>query len=148
MKCATHFLQEKANANYLTINLDVLTKSKAHTPIYYKLSLFDSFHSTSKEKKKENLKTIGLTKIIVKSPTYNIRLTRKFKNYKSKINYNLPKSSFNKHVNNNLMKISTLNFNNIINVSECNQFYNNSSYKLKNDSLNKFISQKNLKTIV
>ena len=68
----------KEKANYLTINLDELTKSKVYTPIYSKISLFGSFHSNSKEQKKENVKKIGFTKKIVKSPKNVIRLTRIF----------------------------------------------------------------------
>ena len=138
-------IQEKAN--YLTINLDLLSKSKVCTPTYQKISFFGSFRSDSKDKKKENPKKTGITKLNINSPAYMIRLKRKFKNNKNKINYNGPMSSFNKYVNNNLVKKSTHYFNKIINVSEYNKNKNASSYKLKHSSTNKSISKNFIKTM-
>ena len=139
-------LREKIN--FLTINLDLLTKSKVGTPTYQKISLFGSFRSDSKDKKSENMNKIRLSKLSINSPNYTIRLKRKFKDNKSKLNYNGPKSSFNKYLNNNLVKKSTYYFNNIMNVSEFHKNKNISSNKLKHSSTNKSISKNNIKTKV
>ena len=136
-------LKEKEKGNFLTINLDFITKSKVGTPTYQKLSLFGSNRSDSKDKKKQKINKNGLS---IKSPNYMIRLRRKFKN-KSKINYNGPKSSFNKYVNNNMTKKSIHYFNNIINISEVNKNKNSSYYKLKHNSTNKSTSKNNIITV-
>ena len=61
-------IQEKAN--YLTINIDLISKSKVCTPTYKKISIFDSLSSDSKDKKNKKIRKIGLSKLNINSPTY------------------------------------------------------------------------------
>lgn len=122
-------IQEKVN--FLTINIDLLSKTKVCTPKYQKISLFRSFSSESKEQKKKNSNKTSFSKINVNSPSYMVGLRKKFKNNKIKINYNVPKPYFTKLVNNNLKKKSLLYFNNIIGSSKLNRNKNSSFYKLE-----------------
>ena len=124
--------QEKVN--FLTINIGLLSKTKACTPKYQKIAFFRSFKSESKEGKKNNP---PLRKVNKNSPNYMIRLKKKFKNNKLKINYNVPKPSFNKFSNNNIIKKSVLYFDNIMGSNEVYTSKNSSFYKLEKSFTNK-----------
>ena len=130
--------------NFLAINLDLKSKSKVVTPKYKKITLFGSFKSDSYEKKKEISNKISLPKLNINSPNYMIRLRRKLKNNISKINYNGPKSSFNKFMNiNSSLKKSIYYFNNIMGLSEAYKNKNGSLYKVKYNSSNRSNNKNN-----
>ena len=141
----------KNKANFLTIDLDLFSKSKVGTPVYQKISLLGSFRADSKDKKSENMNKIQLSKLNNNSPNYMIRLKRKLIDNKRKLNYKGPKSSFNEYINNKLVKKPTYYFNNVINYSEFHKnknTFSTSSYKLKHSSTNKSITKNYIKTMV
>ena len=138
-------LSIKEKANFLTINLDLLNNEKFETPRYQKITLFKtSFRSDSNDKKKESVKKMGLTKLGKNSPLYMLKLKKTNKYSKDKISYNGTKSSYNKYINNNMIRM-TYYFNNIINTSEFNKDKNILTYRIKNSGTNSSISKNNLK---
>ena len=107
----------KEKVNFLTINLDLLPKTKFGTPTYQKISLFNTARNDSNDKKRENEKKMTLTKISKNSPHYMLNLKRTSKYKRNKINYNGQKTSYNKYINNNKFRINYY-YNNNINASD------------------------------
>lgn len=138
----------KEKVNFLTINLDLLPKTKFGTPTYQKISLFNTVRNDSDSKQKENESKKTLTKITKNSPHYMLNLKRTSKYRRNKLNYKGPKSSYNKYINNNLVRLNYY-YNNYINTSEFNTNKNMLSYRTKNEhTSNNSITKNNIKTII
>ena len=136
----------KEKVNFLTINLDLLPKTKFGTPTYQKISLFNTAGNDSNDKKRENEKKMTLTKISKNSPYYMLNLKRTIKYKRNKINFNGQKTSYNKYINNNKFRINYY-YNNNINASDFNK--NMLSYRVKNNRTNNNSMSKNtIKTII
>ena len=137
----------KEKINFLTINLDSLTKTKFDTPTFQKISLFNTFRNISNDKQK-NEKKMSLIKNSKNSPYYMLNLKRTSKYKRNKINYNGPKTSFNKYINNNLLRMNYY-YNNYNNEIEFNKNKNILSYRKKSSQANNdSISKHNIKTII
>ena len=136
----------KEKVNFLTINLDLLPKTKFGTPTYQKISLFNTARNDSNDKKRENEKKMTLTKISKNSPHYMLNLKRTSKYKRNKINFNGQKTSYNKYINNNKFRINYY-YNNNINASDFNK--NMLSYRVKSNRTNNNSMGKNkIKTII
>ena len=121
----------KDKVNFLAINLNLLPpKTKFDTPTYQKISLFNTDRNNSNDKKKENEKKMSFIKISVNSPYYMLNLKRTIKYKRNIINYNEPKTSYNKYINNNLLRMNYY-YNNYINTSRFNKNKNTLSYGKK-----------------
>ena len=118
----------KKKINFLTVNIDLLSKKKICTPKYQKTSLLNSFKFESRDLKRDNSNKTPLNKLDSNYYTYKLGLKQKIKNNKLDINYKKKKPSFNKYMNNKITK-SIYYFNNILGSKQLNK--NESFYKME-----------------